>query len=278
MNLSHRDGYIDTFDGLKLYYEKWTVDNPKATIVVVPGFAEHSGRYHHVAEFFSNHNFNVYVITMRGHGKSEGDRAFVKNFDNFTEDLKYFINYVKKENSVEKVFLFGHSMGGLIVLRYGIKYPNDLIGVISSGAALRVSANVSPVLKAMAKVLSKIAPKMKVKGSVNPNYLSHDKKIVDEYISDPYVFKFITARLGAEMMAKGDETLSVASSFKVPLLALAGEEDKLVDIGGIREFYERVENKDKKLIVYPKMYHEIFNEIEKEKVFNDVLDWLNAHL
>ncbi|MCD6484464.1 MAG: lysophospholipase [Candidatus Odinarchaeota archaeon] len=278
MSVSHEEGYLDTFDGLKLYYEKWVVESPKSTIVVVPGFAEHSGRYYHVAEFFSNNGFNVYVLNNRGHGKSEGERAFVNNFDDFIEDLKRFVEHVKKENNIEKVFLLGHSMGGLIVLRYGLKYPDDLIGIISSGAALKVSANVSPIVKAMAGILSKVMPKMKVKGSVDPNFLTHDKEIVNKYINDPYVFKFVTARLGAEMMSKGNDTLKNAVKFKVPLLALAGEEDRLVDISGVKEFYESAASEDKKLVIYPGMYHEIFNEIEKEKVFNDVLDWLNSHI
>ena len=278
MSFSHEDGYLTTFDELKLYYEKWTVESPKSTIVVVPGFAEHSGRYHHIAEFFSKNGFNVYVLTNRGHGKSEGERAFVNNFDDFIKDLKQFVDFVKNDAKTEKVFLLGHSMGGLIVLRYGIMYPDDLLGVISSGAALKVSANVSPIVKAMAGVLSTIMPKMKVKGSIDPHFLTHDKEIVAKYINDPYVFKFVTARLGAEMMSKGTDTLKNARKFMIPLLALAGEEDKLVDISGVKEFYEHAGSSDKKLIIYPGMYHEIFNELEKEKVFNDVIDWLNSHI
>ena len=242
------------------------------------GFAEHSGRYVHFAEYFLKHGYSVYVPNHRGHGKSEGERAFVNKFDDFVLDLKKFIEQVKRWENVDKIFLVGHSMGGAIALRYALKYPDDLKTVIASGAGLILTANVSSFLRMMAKVLSKIVPKMKIESKIDPNILTHDKEIAQKYANDPLVFKFTTARLGAEMFSAGDDTLKQAHKLKVPILILHGGEDMLVSPRGSQIFFENIPIEDKKLIIYPGLYHEIFNETEREKVLKDVLDWVEKHL
>ena len=274
----HKDGFFEGHDGLKLYYETWTTKPSKGVIVVSHGFAEHSGRYVHFAEYFLKHGYSVYVPNHRGHGKSEGERAFVNKFDDFVSDLKLFIEQVKQWENVDKVFLVGHSMGGAIALRYALKYPDDLKTVITSGAGLILTANVSGFLRMMAKFLSKIVPKMKIESKIDPNILTHDKEIAQKYANDPLVFKFTTVRLGAEMFSAGDDTLKQAHKLKVPILILHGGEDMLVSPRGSQIFFEKVPIEDKKLIIYPGLYHEIFNEIEREKVLKDVLDWVEKHL
>lgn len=277
-DFDHIDDFLNGFDGLKLHYEGWIVKNPLATIVVSHGFAEHSGRYAHFGQYFAKKGYNVYVMDHRGHGKSDGSRGYVNKFDDFIKDLDEFIKLVKEKEGIDKVFLIGHSMGGLIALRYAIFHPENLKGVITSGAALIPTVNISSIMKKLAKLMSKIAPKAKISSKIDPSILTHDEAIWKKYAEDPLVFKFSTTRLGAELFDAGEDTLKRAKDLKIPIMMLSGSEDKLVDPKGSKKFIEEVPIEDKKLIIYPGLYHEIFNELEREKVFNDVIDWIKVHM
>lgn len=269
----HKDGSFDGYKGLKLYYETWLGKPSKAIIVVTPGFAEHSGRYVHLSEYFSSQEYGVYVINTRGHGKSEGERAFVNSFDDFVEDLKIFIEKIKKWEKVERIFLLGHSMGGTIVLAYALKHPEDLKGLITSGAGLAIHRRLGMAVK----IASKIAPKMKAQMKIDPNTLTHDPIMVKKYVEDPLVFKFTTTRLIEQIFSTARRLMREAHKLQVPILMLHGESDKLVSAQGSKTFFENVQEKDKKLITYPGLYHEIFNEPEYKRIFDDIIDWIEVY-
>ncbi len=265
-------------NGLNFTYRKWTTETPKGIIIGVHGFAEHSGRYDHVGEFFAKNGYSFYMMDLRGHGKSGGLKAYVDNFDTFIKDVDSFVEHVLKEESIDKVFMLGHSMGGLISVRYAAYHPEKLKGIIATGPAIGINADVSKGVVIGAKILSKISPKKTIKQTIDPSILTHDKDISEAYAKDPLVFKETTVKLGAELFRAADETKKkFANKITVPIFLLIGSEDKLADPESVEDFYHRLTIKDKAFKKYDGFYHEIMNEIGRENVLADILEWINAH-
>ncbi|MGQ4834258.1 MAG: lysophospholipase [Candidatus Asgardarchaeia archaeon] len=271
------ESWFSGYDNTKLYYRGIHVNNPKGVVIVVHGLAEHSGRYIHLFEALYEANYSVYAFDLRGHGKSEGIRGHIKSFDEYILDLEKFIELIREKENVDKVFILGHSLGGLIVLRFAIKKPDFLKGVISSAAALRTTVPVSRITLAIGKVFSKLLPTAKFSNNIDPSLLTHDKSVVNDYVKDPLVFRKVSARLAMEIFDVAERTLRDAYMLVVPCLLLAGTADKIVDPMAIKEFYENVKAEEKELKLYDGMYHEILNEIGKETVIKDIINWLDKH-
>ncbi|MFX1453373.1 MAG: alpha/beta hydrolase, partial [Promethearchaeota archaeon] len=134
----HNEDYFNGKNGLKLYYQVWRPDeNPKAIVQIVHGLIEHSGRYLNVVNKLVPKGYIIYGSDHRGHGKSEGIKAFVKNFDYFVDDQKTFFELIKEKESDLPIFLLGHSMGALVSIFFASKYQDQLKGLILSGAGTR---------------------------------------------------------------------------------------------------------------------------------------------
>jgi alpha-beta hydrolase superfamily lysophospholipase len=271
-----------TFKGLKdldLYYQAWLPDkDPKAVLLVVHGLAEHIGRYKNLVNYFVPHGYAIYGFDLRGHGKSQGLKGYVEHFSYYLDDLKTFFDMVRRENAGKKIFMVGHSMGGLIATVYAIEHQNDLPGLVVSAQLLKVGASISPATIAMAKVLSVIVPKMGV-AVLDASTISRDKAVVDAYVSDPLVYRGkTTARLGVELINTQQKLPDQLPKITLPILIMYGSEDKLCDPEGSKMLYEKVGSKDKTLKVYNGLYHEIFNEPEHEKVMADMEAWLSTRI
>ncbi len=277
--MKHRE---DTFNGVKnfdLYYQAWLPEkDPKAMLLVVHGLAEHIGRYRNLVDYFAPRGYAIYGFDLRGHGKSQGLKGYVEHFSYYLDDLKTFFDMVRRENSGMKIFMVGHSMGGLIATAYVIEHQDGLSGLVSSAALLKVGASVSPMTIAIAKVLSAIVPKMGV-AVLDASAISRDKVVVDAYISDPLVYRGkTTARLGVELLNTQQKLPDQLGRITLPVLVMYGSEDKLCNPDGSKMLYDKVGSKDKTLKVYDGLYHEIFNEPEHEKVMSDVEAWLSARI
>jgi acylglycerol lipase len=270
----HEEWQFQGKDGLSLYAQAWTPAEARASMIVVHGLGEHSGRYLNVVNHFGPKGFAVYGYDHRGFGKSAGTRAFTASFDDFLDDLDTFVGDVRARRPGEKIVVVGHSMGGLIVLRWAALRSPDVAAVVSSGAALVPGASVSKAKIAAARILSRLSPTLAMANEVDPADLSHDQAVVKAYEDDPLVLRKITARLGYEILRSMGETLAAAGRVRTPLLLLHGEADALVNPSGTRLFFEATQAPDKRLHVYPGLFHEIFNENGKEKVFQDMEGWL----
>lgn len=257
-------------DGIELYYEKHLVSNPKATIIIVHGLGENQSRYAWVTEQLNNNGYNVYRYDHRGHGRSGGKRGYAKHFSFIINDLDELVDFVISEEHTP-VYLLGHSMGGFIVNNYGSHHSSKLAGIVSSAAP--------GIILNMVKVLTKIP--FKLIGWVNyknelGGALSHDPQVPIDYESDPYNLKKFKIRLLGTMFIEGVKDLQEnIKNFTCPILYLHGKDDSIVECESTKWLYENNPVEDKELILYDGMYHEILNEVEKEKVINDILDWLN---
>jgi acylglycerol lipase len=275
--IQHEEGNFQTNDGLKLFEQSWQpAKKTKAVIVIIHGYAEHSGRYAHVADYFVNHGYAVETFDLRAHGKSSGKsgKTYIDSFDEFLSDVDLFLKRVQERHPNKIIFLLGHSVGGAIVTLYTITRNPDLKGIILSGPTLKISDDISPLLVKLSSVIGKVLPKLptiKVDGTA----ISRDPEIVKKYDNDPLNYRGgIPARTGAEVTRATKLIQEQMEAIKLPLLILHGTADRISDPEGSKQLYERAQSKDKTLKLYDGFYHEIFNEIEKESVLADIVEWL----
>ncbi len=277
--MKHKDG---TFKGVRdanIYYQSWLPEGePKAILVIVHGLAEHSGRYMNVVNHLVPSGYAVYGIDHIGHGKSDGKRGYVEQFQDYTKVLKNYFDMIGKLQPNKPMFLIGHSMGGLISTAFLLNHQDKLSGAILSGPGIKLPDNISQATIFAAKMFSIIMPGFGLK-QLDSKGVSRDPSVVDAYINDPLVYTGkITARLGAELIKTMQHVTQQAAKIKLPIMIVQGSDDKLVDPGGAQFLYDLVGSKDKTIKIYNGFYHEVFNEPEHELVLNDVEIWLNAHL
>jgi alpha-beta hydrolase superfamily lysophospholipase len=278
MNITHKEGKFEGKNGTKIYYQYWKPDKVKAVIIIAHGFAEYSGRYAHVADHFANEGIAVYALDHRGHGLSEGHRGHVDSFDDYLADLDTFFEMVKEMEKGKKIFLLGHSMGGAISVAYALKYPKKMKGLILSSPWLKTANPPAPELVQQIVALSQSNPTQDLPAPVEPKNLTHDTAVCEAYDKDPLVFKTLTARFIVEIFTALENALKNAGKLAVPTLLMYAGADKVVDPEGSKEFAKGVKVKDFKVIVFPDFFHEIFNEVEKQKVFDAVDAWLKPRI
>ncbi len=270
---------IRSADGTELFVQNWLpAETPVATLAIVHGLGEYSDRYRHVAQFFVEKQFAVYALDLRGHGRSGGQRGHIDRFGQYLEDVSALLAYARKTTPTEKTFLLGHSMGGAIVLAFALENPSAVDGVIASGPGLRTRMKVPGWKVTLGKVMSNVMPKMSIPNGIDPAGLNHDTANVQAYIADPLVHDKVSARWYTEFTAAGERILADAPKLAVPVLAMHGADDPIVDPSGTRDFVANAGIADKKFIEYPGFFHEILNEPEKEKVLNDIWEWLNERI
>jgi acylglycerol lipase len=276
--MQQKEGNFTGKDKFKLFWRCWLPDGQvKAVILVTHGLGEHIGRYGNLVNTVVPLGYAVYGLDHQGHGKSEGTRVFVDRFQTYLDDVQTFYNMVRKDNPGKKVFLYGHSMGGLIAVAYAAQHQADLAGLIVTAPVLKPGESITPATITMARVLSALAPKMGVQ-ALDSAHLSRDKAVVEAYDNDPLVYRGkITARLGSELFSAMAKYGAEMTSITLPLLIMQGSEDKLVNQDGAKTLYAKAGCKDKTLKIYEGCYHEIHNEPDKAKVFADLVAWLNSH-
>jgi alpha-beta hydrolase superfamily lysophospholipase len=278
--MKHLEDYYKGLDDLGLYYQVWRPEkDPKAIIQIVHGLGEYSTRYKNVVDVLVPAGYIIYASDLRGHGKSEGDRGFVKKFDIYIEEQKIFNDLIReKESEKLSLFLLGHSMGSIISRIFAATYPDKMDGLVLSGAGTKVGGAPNFFIVAMAKLLSILTPKSTTNPGITGEDVSHDPEVIKDYDEDPQVLKNITYRLAAELFKGNNKANKATPDIQVPTLVQFGSEDTLILNGDELEDLLQVE--DKTLKKYEGLRHEVYNETKKErdKVIGDLLDWLNNHI
>jgi alpha-beta hydrolase superfamily lysophospholipase len=271
----------DTFAGVRgvrIHVSTWVPESPPSGVVVIAhGFAEHGGRYAAVAQRLLAEGIAVVAGDHRGHGLSWGRRTSVRRFADYTEDLAAVIGRARDRWPSVRLVLLGHSMGGMIALDFAVRPGTALDGLVLSAPAA-CPGDVSKVQLAIGRVLSIVAPNA---GVLRPplNRISRDPTVVDAYNNDPLVFRTpIRARLGAEWIDAMHRVDAALPSLRMPLLVMQGTADALVDPGCGPHVYDRAGSADKTLKMYEGLWHEIFNEPERDRVLADLIAWLRSHL
>lgn len=274
---TYRESLLTAVDGMNLFAQCWIAAPPKATIALVHGIAEHSSRYRHAAEFLASHGYTVYTFDLRGHGRSPGKRILLRHMDEHSNDVGKFLAWVQEETSGQPLFLFGHSMGGLIVSYYVLTQSPRVKGVILSAPAIKLD-NVSPLLVALARLLAVIMPALPLR-QLEFAAISRDPIVIAENQQDPLVYHgSIPVATGLAMARAVDYVQKHMSDFHLPLLLLHGSADRMVKVEASKQLYARAASSDKTLKLYEGLYHELLNEPEKEEILADMLAWLEARV
>ncbi len=277
--MKHIDGNFKGVGSASIYYQAWLPDgNVTAILLLVHGLGEHSGRYMNHVNHYVPLGYAVYGLDHLGHGRSDGPRECIDGFADFTDPLTLYCQMVKSRHPGKPVFIFGHSMGGLITCCHLLDHQTDFAGAILSAPAIKVSDSISPLTIIIGKILSRIAPKAGVL-ALDATGISRDPEVVDAYLKDPLVFHGKTpARLAAEMLKAMMRVSEAADQITLPFIVIQGSEDKLVDPSGAQMLYDKAGSRDKTLKVYEGLYHEVHNEPERSEMFKDVEAWLSARV
>lgn len=277
--MNHIEGKFISVRNIQVFYQAWLPDGePKAVLPIVHGLGEHSGRYLNVVNYFVPLGYVVYGLDHIGHGKSGGPREYVEHFDDFSNTFTQYLDMVKQWQPGKPIFLLSHSIGGLIAAYYLLDHQAEFQSAIFSAPVVKVASHVSQMTVFMARTLSLLAPSAGVL-PVDPSTISRDPDVVKAYIDDPLVFHGkTTARLAAEMLRALLRVSAETDKITLPFIAMQGGADRLVDPDGAEILYTRAGSKDKTLKIYEGLYHEIFNEPERDVVFKDIETWLAARV
>lgn len=284
----YKRNFIMNQQGLWLFTKQWLPDSSittKGLIFIVHGLGEHIDRYDAVAELLTSHGYAVFGMDHQGHGRSDGDRVFVEEFQHMARDYFEFIQktLLKTDFKTLPKFLLGHSMGGAISLsivelskeKSSIKWN----GIILSGPALKADPSAaSPFVVMVAKIMSSFLPHMSV-AELDRQYLSRDPHVVASNERDPLNATVgVTARLAKELLDAMQNHLQNAALMKESLLILHGSDDKIVMPQGSAEYYHECKSQDVQLKVYPNLYHEIFHSPELSTILSDMINWMEDRL
>ncbi len=259
--------------GLQLFAAHWPVENPRAVIALVHGQGEHIGRYEHVAKWYNQRGIAVLGYDHQGYGRSEGKRGHAKNLQVLLDDIGLLLQKTRQMYPKTPLFLYGHSMGGGLVLNFVTHYEPEISGVIATGPWIRLAFE-APAFKVVAgRFLRRFMPTLTLPTGLAAHFISHDEAVVKAYKSDPLVHNKLSAAGGIALLDSAKWLDKWAGTFKVPVLLQHGGGDKITSAPATRRFFERVKG-NVRYHEWPGLYHEIHNEKEQDAVFAYTLNWL----
>ncbi|NIG54785.1 alpha/beta hydrolase [Chitinophaga sp. Cy-1792] len=266
--------FIST-DGLNVFYRNWNTANPKALVIIAHGFNSHSGYYQWAAEQLTAQHYEVYALDFPGRGQSDGERYYIADYHTFAGELDKLINIAQTAHPNLPTFLMGHSAGGVMSVVYTLAHQDKLSGLISESFAFQVPAPDFAI--AALKGLSHIFPHAHVLKLKNEDF-SRNKEVVDFMNHDPLIADEVQPTKTVQQLALADEQLKAdVAEIKLPVFFLHGTADKATKPSGSQFFYDNVSSTDKTLKFYEGHYHDMLNDLDKEIVMKDILDWLDKH-
>jgi acylglycerol lipase len=270
----HETGFFTASGGITLFEQSWHPEGPpRAVVVIHHGLKSHSDHYDEVAHRLTALGYAVYGYDMRGHGRSEGRRAALDDFEDLVEDLSIFLARVRARQPHEPIFLMGHSVGGAVVTLFTLERRPAIAGLVVLAPAIRVDS--PPMLAAAAPLTATLMPNFPAV-DVPDEAFSRDPATLAAMARDPLVYHPAgPARTAGGLLAALERVWRRAGELDVPLLALHGTADRATDPRGSAELVQRARSRDKTLFLYRGLYHDLFHEPEREQVMSDVFDWLN---
>ncbi len=264
-------------DGLKITTFSNYLKSEKGVMIITHGMGEHSMRYTEMADFYTHEGYTVISFDIRGHGLSEGKRGHTPGFEFLMDDIERVYTQVKKDYPSLPIFLFGHSMGGNLVLNFLLRKPNSICGAIVTGAYLKLGFEPPKWKIILAKLSSSIWPTLSQPTDLELGALSRNKEVIRKYENDELVHDRITSAFFINVHFAGQYVIDHANEIKTPLLVMHGMEDRLTSPKGSQEFASNA-GENVHLKMWEGLYHELHNEPEKQEIFNYEMEWMNKLL
>ena len=275
-------GRIDRSDAPSLHWRGFVPDGDPspAMLIFVHGLAEHFGRYGFPVDFFTQRGFPCYGLDLRGHGLSEGKRVHIWRFQNYLDDVDALVELARSRHPSLDVVLVGHSMGGVVALFYALQQSHKLRGLVLSSPGLRVHPDSEPpaALLFFGRIASVVCPTLSFSSRLNARLVSRDPEVVERYREDPLVTSKVTARWATEFLGAQKRSLETAPDLDLPVLAMQSGSDRLVDPAATEEWAQGLTHPLSRFQPWPGLFHEMFNEPERQDVFEHLEGWLEELL
>ena len=261
------------FDGLNLFGRSWKPEGEvKGVIAIVHGLGDHSGRYDEWAKRFITEGYGVISIDLRGHGKSGGKRGHAK-YNHLLKDIDVLVKEAGKRFPGKSLFLYGHSLGGNLVINYILNRNDKPYGLVVTSPWLKLSMPLSRLEITAASITKYFFPSLLVSNKVNPDLMSHDFEECRMYREDPLVHDRISLQLFFEIHNHGLIAMKSIYKINVPFLVMHGDEDKVTSHQASQEFVQNTSSKTT-FRLFKGMFHELHHELKNDEVFDFLLKWL----
>ncbi|GAB6154309.1 alpha/beta hydrolase [Desulfosporosinus burensis] len=263
-------------DGAALFAREWRPEHEvKGVVCLVHGMGEHSGRYAHLALALTQAGYALMSYDQRGHGKSLGQRGHTTSYETLLDDIDCFKQECLKHFSKIPFFLYGHSLGGNLVLNYCLRRQPKFKGVIVTSPWLRLTIEPSARVRFLASLMNKVWPTFSLPSGIDVYALSHDLSILDTYNLDPLVHDRISVRMFTTVDQAGFWAVENAAQFDLPLLLMHGGNDRITSADASLKLAAQIK-KDCTLKIWPGLYHELHNEPEKAEIMGYLINWLDS--
>ena len=277
--MRHFEFTRNSSDGIPVFFQGWEPEViPKAVICLVPGTPDHGGRYSYLASYLTSEGYALFVMDIRGYGRSGGKRGHIISYVALMDDISLLLGEAKARFTKIPIFLYGHSSGGNFVANYVLRIKPKIAGVILTSAWFKLAYNPPTIKVLIGSLLEKIYPGLSMHTGLNINYVSTDPKEDQRYKNDPLQHDLITPCTYFNILRAGEWALQHAGEFSYPLLITHGSEDHITSPAASRAFAEKVPA-DCTLKIWEGLYHETHNEPKRnQEIFAFLVNWLNQHL
>jgi alpha-beta hydrolase superfamily lysophospholipase len=257
-----------------LFAQSWEpIDQAVGGVAIVHGLGEHSSRYAHVAEKLAGEGYLVLTQDQRGHGQSGGQRGHVAEYSWLLDDIERLVKELRERLPSGPIFLYGHSLGGNLVLNYSLRRRSPVAGIIASSPLLLPAVTPPPWKRSLARFLNYVWPSFTFRTGIRSSDLSHDPAALAARESDPLIHHRVSARLAVQMMAAGRWSLAHATELATPALILHGTADPVTDCAASIEFAKRASDCCT-LRTFPGLLHELHWEFERDEILSSVIQWM----
>lgn len=279
-SLKYEESEYIGYDGTRMFMATWLPDDmkPRALMIVHHGLGSHGGDFASVGEYLAKQGVAVFAPDMRGFGHFEGLKGHVMRFDEYVEDLENLVMQVKDRFLNKLTFLFGSSLGGLNVVRYVIKYPRTIDGLVLHCPGVSPTLDIGKGEYILGSLLSLLNVKRMIENKVDFSKTTRSPAVAERHRKDPLRWYHVTPRFGIEGLKAAKDAFNSAEFVRVPVLLQQAGDDKMVDPKMIKQFFDNLGSADKTWKLYEGLYHELHEEPEKDIVLGDLMNWLEKRL
>ena len=278
--MKYEETHYVGYDGTHMFLAVYRPDNdkPRALLLLLHGLGSHAGDFRDVGKYFAEKGFTVFIPDQRGFGHYSGLKGHVMSFDEYTEDIHNLVMQARDRYLNNVLFLFGSSMGGVNAVRYVVKYPKEIDGLILHCPGVAQKLDIGTGERIVGNLLSILNVKRYVSSKVVFEDVTRNENVIKQMETDPLRFEMVTPRFGIEGLKAAKDGFNSAQFIRVPVLLQQAGADKLVDPDRNREFFDALASEDKTWKLYDGLYHALHDEPEKDQVLGDMADWLDKRL